>query len=79
MSVTFVRVTNFSTYQVVKYAISGEFEKRTGVSPLVYYNQPGSTPTWPTMVTFTGAGMAAGLAASPIACMRAYPTPDGTD
>ncbi|OXV09134.1 hypothetical protein Egran_03109 [Elaphomyces granulatus] len=68
MSVTFVRVTNFSTYQAAKYAISEEFEKHTGISPLRYYNQPGSTPTVGTIVTFAGAGMAAGLAASPIAC-----------
>jgi hypothetical protein len=68
MSVTFVRVTNFSTYQAAKYAISEEFEKHTGISPLRYYNQPGSTPTASTIVTFAGAGMAAGLAASPIAC-----------
>ncbi|KAL1965104.1 hypothetical protein VTN77DRAFT_6017 [Rasamsonia byssochlamydoides] len=68
MSVTFVRVVSFSTYQVVKYAISDEFEKHTGVSPLVYYNQPGSTPNLATVTTFTIAGMCAGLAASPFAC-----------
>lgn len=68
MSVTFVRVVSFSTYQVAKYSISEKFEQFTGVNPLQYYNQPGSTPTVATIVTFTGAGMAAGLAASPFAC-----------
>ncbi|KAL1994307.1 hypothetical protein VTN49DRAFT_2976 [Thermomyces lanuginosus] len=68
MSVTFVRVVSFSTYQVVKYRISEQFERYTGVSPLVYYNQPGSVPTLATITTFTVAGMCAGLAASPFAC-----------
>lgn len=68
MSVTFVRVVSFSTYQVVKYRISEQFERHTGVSPLVYYNQPGSVPTVATIMTFTVAGMCAGLAASPFAC-----------
>jgi len=68
MSVTFVRVVSFSTYQVAKYSISDKFEQYTGVNPLQYYNQPGSIPTLATIVTFTGAGMAAGLAASPFAC-----------
>lgn len=72
MSVTFVRVVSFSTYQVVKYAISDEFEKHTGVSPLVYYNERGSTPTLATITTFTVAGMCAGLAASPFACKSFY-------
>jgi hypothetical protein len=72
MSVTFVRVVSFSTYQVVKYSISDEIEKHTGVSPLVYYNQPGSTPSLSTVTTFTVAGMFAGLAASPFACESSY-------
>lgn len=68
MSVTFVRVVSFSTYQTVKYRISDEFERATGVSPLVYYNQTGSIPSPATITTFTVAGMCAGLAASPFAC-----------
>jgi hypothetical protein len=68
MSVTFVRVISFSTYQNVKYRISDEYERITGVSPLVYYNQTGSIPSLATISTFTIAGMCAGLAASPFAC-----------
>ncbi|EEA27912.1 hypothetical protein TMatcc_003788 [Talaromyces marneffei ATCC 18224] len=68
MSVTFVRVISFSTYQAVKYRISDEYERLTGVSPLLYYNQPGSVPSFATITTFTVAGMCAGLAASPFAC-----------
>jgi hypothetical protein len=68
MSVTFVRVVSFSSYQVVKYRLSDEFERHTGVSPLLYYNEPGSIPSFATVTTFTVAGMCAGLAASPFAC-----------
>lgn len=76
MSVTFVRVVSFSTYQVVKYRISEQFERYTGVSPLVYYNQPGSVPTLATITTFTVAGMCAGLAASPFACAYRLALPE---
>lgn len=68
MSVTFVRVVSFSTYQTVKYRISDEYERVTGASPLQYYNQTGSIPSLATITTFTVAGMCAGLAASPFAC-----------
>lgn len=74
MSVTFVRVVSFSTYQAVKYRISDEFERITGVSPLAYYNQTGSLPSLATITTFTVAGMCAGLAASPFACKWAFLT-----
>ncbi|WEW55532.1 hypothetical protein PRK78_000963 [Emydomyces testavorans] len=67
-SVTFVRVINFTVYQKVKYLVSDAIERATGTSPLVYYNTPGSLPTWGTLATFTIGGMAAGLAAAPIAC-----------
>jgi hypothetical protein len=63
-----VRVASFTAYQKAKYAISDLFEKNTGISPLVAYNTPGSLPTVSTVVCFSGAGMIAGLAASPIAC-----------
>lgn len=68
VSVTFVRVTNFSVYQKAKYAISDAFERTTGEAPLVLYNTPGSLPTFSTVTCFTIAGMVAGLAATPLAC-----------
>lgn len=68
MSVTFVRVVSFSTYQNAKYKISDEWERATGISPLVSYNEKGSVPSLATVTTFTIAGMCAGLAASPFAC-----------
>ncbi|KAB8257432.1 mitochondrial carrier domain-containing protein [Aspergillus pseudonomiae] len=67
-SVTAVRVVNFSTYNAAKHRISDFFERMTGQSPLAMYNQPGSTPTVSTFVTFTTAGLIAGLITSPLAC-----------
>lgn len=67
-SITLVRVINFSVYQKTKYAVSNAIERATGVSPLVAYNTPGSLPSLGTITTFTVAGMAAGLAAAPLAC-----------
>jgi hypothetical protein len=59
---------NFSTYNAAKHRISDFFERMTGQSPLVMYNQPGSSPTISTFVTFTTAGLFAGLITSPLAC-----------
>lgn len=67
-SITIVRVINFTVYQKVKYFVSDTIEQATGTSPLVYYNTPGSMPTLGTLATFTIGGMAAGLAAAPLAC-----------
>lgn len=67
-SITIVRVINFTVYQKVKYFVSDTIEQATGTSPLVYYNTPGSMPTLGTLTTFTIGGMAAGLAAAPLAC-----------
>ncbi|KAE8390572.1 mitochondrial carrier [Aspergillus alliaceus] len=67
-SVTAVRVVNFSTYNAAKHRISDFFERMTGQSPLAMYNQPGSSPTVSTFVTFTTAGLFAGLITSPLAC-----------
>ncbi|KMU72298.1 hypothetical protein CISG_02947 [Coccidioides immitis RMSCC 3703] len=67
-SVTIVRVINFTVYQKVKHMVSDTIEQATGTSPLVYYNTPGSVPTLATLTTFTIGGMAAGLAAAPLAC-----------
>ncbi|PGH32620.1 hypothetical protein GX50_04594 [[Emmonsia] crescens] len=68
VSVTFVRVTNFTVYQKAKYALSDAIERMTGEAPLVLYNTPGSLPTLSTVSCFTIAGMVAGLAATPLAC-----------
>ncbi|KAI1935394.1 hypothetical protein LOZ58_005014 [Ophidiomyces ophidiicola] len=67
-SVTIVRVINFTVYQKVKYMVSDAIESATGTSPLIYYNTPGSLPTFATLATFMIGGMAAGLAAAPLAC-----------
>ncbi|KAJ5176385.1 mitochondrial carrier [Penicillium canariense] len=67
-SVTAVRVVNFTTYNHAKHVISDSFERFTGVSPLDEYNKPGSTPTVTGLLTFTTAGLLAGLVASPLAC-----------
>lgn len=67
-SVTFVRVVNFSTYDATKRAIADVFSKTLDSDPLEHYAQPGSKPTILSMITFTGAGMVAGLVSAPIAC-----------
>lgn len=67
-SVTAVRVVNFSTYNAAKHAISDSIQRITGVSPLDEYNKPGSTPTASGLLTFTTAGLIAGLVTSPLAC-----------
>ena len=74
VSVTFVRVTNFTVYQKAKHALSDAVERVTGESPLMHYNTPGSLPTVSTVSCFTLAGMVAGLAATPIACMFTPPS-----
>ncbi|KAI9923996.1 hypothetical protein MW887_007454 [Aspergillus wentii] len=67
-SVTAVRVVNFSTYNSAKHSVSDFIERITGESPLASYNQPGSSPTVSTIMTFTTAGLFAGLITSPLAC-----------
>jgi hypothetical protein len=68
-SVTVVRVVNFTVYNAFKDIISDNVERITGSNPLDHYKQPGSTPTLTGVLTFTTAGLVAGLVASPIACM----------
>lgn len=67
-SVTAVRVVNFTTYNWAKHAISDTFQSITGESPLEEYKKPGSTPSVAGILTFTGAGLLAGLVTSPLAC-----------
>ena len=67
-SVTAVRVVNFTTYNWAKDRISDMFQRVTGESPLEEYRKPGSTPTITGLLTFTTAGLAAGLVTSPLAC-----------
>ncbi|KAI9038485.1 putative mitochondrial carrier protein [Aspergillus affinis] len=67
-SVTAVRVLNFSTYNAAKHRISRFIERTTGQSPLEQYNQPGSSATLTTLVTFFSAGLIAGLVTAPLAC-----------
>ncbi|KAJ5570428.1 mitochondrial carrier [Penicillium hispanicum] len=67
-SVTAVRVVNFTTYNFAKEHISGVFQGITGVSPLEEYEKPGSTPTVTGLLTFTSAGLIAGLVTAPLAC-----------
>ncbi|KAJ5238620.1 hypothetical protein N7468_003239 [Penicillium chermesinum] len=68
VSVTTVRVMNFTTYNAAKQKISALFERVTGVSPAKEYNKPDSSPSIKALVTFTSAGMMAGLVTSPLAC-----------
>ena len=63
-----VRVVNFTTYNASKRAISDTIFQATGFDALEHYAQPGSRPTIASVVTFTAAGMLAGLASAPIAC-----------
>ncbi|THC89863.1 hypothetical protein EYZ11_010676 [Aspergillus tanneri] len=67
-SVTAVRVVNFSSYNAAKHRISDFIESITGQSPLEQYHRPGSTPTALTLITFTSAGLFAGLISAPLAC-----------
>lgn len=67
-SVTVVRVVNFTVYNAFKDMISSNVERVTGFNPLDDYKKPGSTPTVSGVLTFTAAGLAAGLIASPLAC-----------
>jgi hypothetical protein len=69
VSVTAVRVLNFTAYNWTKDKIDDTFKQFTGVSPLEEYNKPGSTPSVPGLITFITAGLAAGLFSSPLACM----------
>lgn len=68
VSVTIVRVINFSTYSSAKHSVSRFFERITGESPLARFNQPGSSPTLTSILTFTLAGFCAGGITSPLAC-----------
>lgn len=63
-----VRVVNFTTYIRAKEYLDNIFKGLTGTSPLEELQKPGSSPTLTSVLTFTGAGLAAGLVASPIAC-----------
>ncbi|KAJ5095238.1 mitochondrial carrier [Penicillium argentinense] len=67
-SVTAVRVVNFTIYNSFKHRIDDTFKSLTGKSPLDEYKKPGSTPTAAGIFMFTGAGLFAGLVASPLAC-----------
>ncbi|RAK83163.1 mitochondrial carrier [Aspergillus costaricaensis CBS 115574] len=67
-SVTAVRVMNFTTYAFAKNRVSDFIQRMTGESPLEIYDQEGSSPTVSTVVTFTAAGLFAGLVSSPVAC-----------
>ncbi|KAJ5149393.1 mitochondrial carrier domain-containing protein [Penicillium atrosanguineum] len=68
VSVTAVRVMNFTAYNWTKDKLDGVFKDFTGVSPLEEYNKPGSTPTISGLSMFITAGLAAGLVSSPLAC-----------
>lgn len=68
-SVTVVRVVNFTVYNAFKDIIADNVERVTGFNPLEHYKKPGSTPTVTGILTFTTAGLIAGLVSSPIACM----------
>jgi hypothetical protein len=67
-SVTAVRVVNFTTYNAFKELISDNVERATGFNPLADYQRAGSMPTVSGVMTFTAAGMIAGLVSSPLAC-----------
>ncbi|KAJ5323080.1 Mitochondrial carrier protein [Penicillium brevicompactum] len=67
-SVTAVRVVNFTTYNAFKELISDNVERATGFNPLADYQRTGSMPTMSGILTFTAAGMIAGLVSSPLAC-----------
>jgi hypothetical protein len=68
-SVTVVRVVNFTVYNAFKEIISTNVERVTGFNPLDDYKKVGSTPNVAGVLTFTAAGLVAGLVASPLACM----------
>lgn len=59
---------NFTTYNWAKLKISDTFERITGESPMKDYDKPGSSPTLAGLVTFTSAGLLAGLVTAPLAC-----------
>lgn len=71
-SVTAVRVMNFTTYAFAKNKVSDFIQRMTGESPLEIYDQEGSSPTVSTVVTFTAAGLFAGLVSSPVACKSRF-------
>lgn len=71
-SVTAVRVMNFSTYAFAKNRVSNFIQRMTGESPLEIYDQEGSSPTVSTVITFTAAGLFAGLVSSPVACKTRF-------
>lgn len=68
-SVTAVRVVNFTSYNAFKEIISENVARITGTNPLADYQKAGSSPTVSGIMTFTAAGMIAGLVSSPLACM----------
>jgi hypothetical protein len=69
MSVTLVRMTSFTVYQSSKYFLSDSIERATGEAPLEVVNTPGRMPNLSTVFCFTTAGVIAGIATTPIACM----------
>jgi hypothetical protein len=69
MSVTLVRITSFTVYQSSKYFLSDTIERATGEAPLEVVNTPGRMPNLSTVACFTTAGVIAGVATTPIACM----------
>ena len=68
-NLTCSRLVTFSVYQKTKYALNDVIEKRTGQSPLIDVNVPGTYPTLATCTCFGLAGMAAGLGNSLVSCM----------
>ncbi|KAJ5113508.1 mitochondrial carrier [Penicillium angulare] len=68
ISVTVVRVVNFTAYNWTKVKISDQMKRLTGISPLEEYYKRGSLPTFSQFLTFSLAGGFAGLIASPLAC-----------
>lgn len=64
-----MRTLSFSVYQKAKYKASAAIGEYTGKDePLLVVNQPGSLPTWGTVLCFGSAGAAAGAASTFLAC-----------
>ena len=69
VSITAVRTLSFSVYQKAKYKASSVIGHYTGSDePLRVVNQPGSLPTWGTVLCFGSAGATAGAASTFLAC-----------
>ena len=73
VSITAVRTLSFSVYQKAKYKASSVIGDYTGVDePLRVVNQPGSLPTWGTVLCFGTAGAIAGAASTFLACKSEF-------